>query len=536
MLEWVWTLEHILFSFIIVILTLVYINRGREELFRILVIGLKQLPGVEEILRYVLRRQVNDFVQNSTLRKSDGSVPKVVIPKIGIPTDQLRTELSDLKGKETNPEEGKIFAYVYTQEDDHFDIQTEAFKTFQEKLGYSVEHDSIVKEFHHAFLHENALNPMVFPSLRKMETEIVSMTAGILNGSDECVGFLTSGGTESNLMAVKTYLNRAKKMYPTIKNPEIIAPITIHPTIDKAADYFGLTVIHTPVDKDFRADVRAIEKAITPNTILLCASAPQFCHGIIDPIEEISHLALKKGLPLHVDACFGGYMLPWVEKLGYEVPPFDFRVPGVTSMSADVHKYGYGVKGSSVIIYRNNDYRRYQVYTYAQWPGGLYGSPSMAGTRPGGNIAASWVAIRALGEDGYMKRAKELMEATEQLKQGVRDIQGLKILGTPHMTCFAVGAADPEIDIQAVADDMDSKGWKMERNQNPSSLHLSILPSHIPVVSDLLTDLKASTERVKGDVTLSKNGTAGVYGMISTIPDKSIIDDFLVEFFCQVYT
>lgn len=536
MLDWVWSLEHIVFSLTALILTFVYINRGWEELLRILVIGLKQLPGVEEVLRYVLRQQVKDFVQNSTLRKSDGSAPKVLVPKTGIPTDKLREELKELKGRETDPEEGKIFAYVYTQEGDHFDIQTEAFAKFQEKLGYSVDHDCIVKEFHHAFLHENALNPMVFPSLRKMETEIVSMTAGMLHGSDECVGFLTSGGTESNLMAVKAYLNRAKKMYPTIKNPEIIAPITIHPTIDKAADYFGLTVIHTPVDEGFRADVEAIKKAITPNTILLCASAPQFCHGIIDPIEEISHLALKVGLPLHVDGCFGGYMLPWVEKLGYDIPSFDFRNPGVTSMSADVHKYGYGVKGSSVILYKNNDYRRHQVYTYARWPGGLYGSPSMAGTRPGGNIAASWVAIRALGEDGYMKRAKELMDATDRLKEGVRQIEGLKILGTPHMTCFAIGAADSEVDIQAVADVMDGKGWKMERNQTPNSLHLSILPSHIPVVDDLLTDLKAATERVKGDVTLSKNGTAGVYGMIATIPDKSIVDDFLVEFFCQVYS
>ncbi|KAK3576907.1 hypothetical protein CHS0354_017578 [Potamilus streckersoni] len=440
-----------------------------------------------------------------------------------------------MKKKETNHEEGKIFAYVYTLDDDHFQLQKDAFDLFNEKIGYSVDHDTLVREFHHAFLHENALNPMIYPSLRKMETEIISMTAAMLNGSREAVGFLTSGGTESNMMAVKTYRDRARKLWPHIKKPNIVTPITIHPTIDKAAHYFGLEVIHIPIGPDFRADVKALEKTINSNTIMIAASAPQFCHGVVDPIGQISDIALRRGLPFHIDACFGGFMLPWVEKLGYPVPPFDFRCLGVTSVSADIHKYGYGTKGSSVILYRNSEFRKFQIYTYAQWPGGLYGSPSMAGTRPGGNIAASWVSMKALGEDGYMRKAKELMEATTKLKSGIKNIQGLCILGEPHMTAFAIGSCDPDINMQAVADVMEQRGWKMERNMNPDSIHFSILPHHVGVVEELLEVLKSSAQEVKENKSLAKKGTAAMYGMMATIPDKAIINDFIAEFFSEIY-
>ncbi|KAL8584197.1 hypothetical protein ACOMHN_034883 [Nucella lapillus] len=193
-----------------------------------------------------------------------------------------------------------------------------------------------------------------------METEVISMTAAMLNGSDDAVGFMTSGGTESVLMAVKAYRDRARKLYPHIKHPEIVAPPTVHPVLDKAAHYFGLTITHVPVAPDYAADPREIEKAIGPNTVLLACSAPQFCHGIVDPVEELSALAMKYGLPLHVDACFGGFMLPWVEKMGYSVPKWDFRCPGVTSISADLHKYGYCVKGASAIVYKNSALRKHQ--------------------------------------------------------------------------------------------------------------------------------------------------------------------------------
>ncbi|KAL5013521.1 hypothetical protein ScPMuIL_007791, partial [Solemya velum] len=493
-MSWFQFVEHSVFIVVVVILLNILLNKGKVELFRLIVVALKQLPGIEGLVGWALHKEVTHFVRQvnneSEENSSNREASRVLIPKKGIPAKDLRDEMKRMKSAEPNPDDGKMFAYVYTLDDDHFGIQKEAFDMFTEPVGYSAEHDLLVKEFHHAFLHENALNPIIFPSLRKMETEIISMAAGMLNGDQETVGFLTSGGTESNLMAVKAFRDRARKLFPHIKHPEIVAPTTIHPTIDKAAHYFGLHVVHTPVTSDYKADVRAMERAISPNTILLSASAPHFCHGIVDPIEEISDLAIQKGLPFHVDCCFGGFMLPWVEKLGYPVPKFDFRLPGVTSMSADIHKYGYGVKGSSLIMYRNEEYRKYQIYTYAEWPGGLYGSPSMAGTRPGAisptkqyktfcfqeeNIAASWASMRALGEEGYMFRAKLLMEATTQLKEGIQNIMGLHIIGEPHMTCFAVGSCDPEIDILALADAMETKDFKEVRVTRAYHMHSCLL-------------------------------------------------------------
>ena len=194
-------------------------------------------------------------------------------------------------------------------------------------------------------------------------------------------------------MAVKAYRDRARKLRPHVTNPNMVVPITIHPAFEKAGHYFGIELIHVGLGDNMRVDMKLVEKAINGNTILLVGSAPQYCHGVIDPIEELSDLALKRGLPLHVDACFGGFMLPWLEKIGYNIPKFDFRVEGVTSMSADVHKYGYSSKGASVILYRNEELRSHQYFAYGGWPGGLFGSPSLTGSRPGGMIAAAWAAL-----------------------------------------------------------------------------------------------------------------------------------------------
>jgi len=269
--------------------------------------------------------------------------------------------------------------------------------------------------------------------------------------------------------------------------------------------------------------------------VLVAVSAPQFCHGVLDPIRAVSDMAARRGLLCHVDACFGGFMLPWVERLGYDVDEWDFRCPGVTSMSADIHKYGFTVKGASVVVYRSDDLRKHQIYTYAGWPGGLYGSPSMAGTRPGGNIAAAWAAMMALGVDGYVDKARQLMDITDRLKTGIAGIDGLKILGAPIMTCFAIGSSHPDLHIMAVADLMEGRGWTIERNQAPDSIHCSILPHHQTSADTFLTDIAECAVEAKGNKQLSKQGTAGIYGMMATIPDKTIVDDFLKEFFSEVY-
>lgn len=313
-------------------------------------------------------------------------------------------------------ENGRAFAYTYTTTTDMGDLAKclgSAYSKFTESSTSDLaDHDTMLSEVWSTFMHTNALNPMMYPSLRKFETEIISMTAWMLNGDDKSCGALTSGGTESILMAVKAYRDRAKKLRPNITKPNMIVPTTIHPAFEKAGHYFGVELIHIDLEDDMRVNVKLVEKAINRNTILLVGSAPQYCHGVVDPIQKLSDIALSHGLPLHVDACFGGFMLPWLEKLGYDIPTFDFRIPGVTSMSADVHKYGYSSKGASVILYRNEELRSHQYFAYGSWPGGLFGSPSLTGSRPGGMIAAAWAAL--VGED-YRRISTNAMKSDHHM-------------------------------------------------------------------------------------------------------------------------
>ena len=245
-------------------------------------------------------------------------------------------------------------------------------RTFSLVYHASDAHHTLIRRASELYFAENALNPMAFRSLKRMEAEVVQMTASMLNGPATCVGTMTTGGTESILMAVKAARDKARADKPWIGSPEVVAPSTIHVALDKAAHYFGLKVRYVDVGSDFRADAAAMEAAVGRNTVLLFASAPQYPHGVVDPIEALGEIAQRRGLPFHVDACIGGFVLPWVEKLGHPIPRFDFRVLGVTSMSADLHKYGYAAKGASVVLYRDMTYLRHQFFVSTDWSGGIY--------------------------------------------------------------------------------------------------------------------------------------------------------------------
>ena len=262
----------------------------------------------------------------------------------------------------------------------------------------------------------NPLHADVWPSATKFEAEIVAMTANMLGGvGQDICGTVSSGGTESIMLAMKTYRDQARQE-KGITRPEMVVPITAHAAFDKASQYFNIKTLHIPVDETFRADVNAARKAITRNTIVVVGSAPAFPHGTIDPIEELSELARERGIGFHTDACLGGFVLPWAEKLGYPVPPFDFRLPGVTSMSADTHKFGYAAKGTSVVLYRGKALRHYQYYTATDWPGGLYFSPTFAGSRPGALSAACWAAMVSIGAEGYMNATQKILVTAEAIK------------------------------------------------------------------------------------------------------------------------
>ncbi|XP_059656632.1 sphingosine-1-phosphate lyase isoform X3 [Cornus florida] len=393
-------------------------------------------------------------------------------------------------------------------------------------------HFSLINEACSMFAHTNPLHLDVFQSVVRFETEVVAMTAALLGSKEKAsggqvCGNMTSGGTESILLAVKSSRDymKAKKR---ITRPEMIIPESAHSAYDKAAQYFNIKLWRVPVNKEFQADVRAIKRFINRNTILIVGSAPGFPHGIIDPIEELGELAFGFGICFHVDLCLGGFVLPFARKLGYPIPPFDFSVEGVTSISVDVHKYGLAPKGTSVVLYRNHDIRKHQFVAVTEWSGGLYVSPTIAGSRPGGLIAGAWAAMMSLGLEGYLEKTREIMEASKRLQKGIKEIAELFIIGRPDMTIVAFGSN--VIDIFEVNDIMSSKGWHLNALQRPNSIHICITLQHVLVVEDFLEDLRNSVQTVKENPGPIKGGLAPIYGAAGKMPDRDMVQDLLIDF------
>jgi glutamate/tyrosine decarboxylase-like PLP-dependent enzyme len=380
---------------------------------------------------------------------------------------------------------------------------------------------------------ENALSPFDFPSLLKMETEFISMVSNLFHGDEAAVGSMTSGGTESILMAVKAARDWARVHRPEVKVPEMVAPLTIHPAFNKAADYLGLKIVQTPVDENFRADVRAMKEAISGNTIFLAATAVTYPHGMIDPIDEIGTMAEERNLWFHVDGCLGGYMLPFLEKLGYEIPPFDFRVPGVRSMSVDIHKYGYVSKGVSTVLYRNHELREHQFYVYTDWPGGVYATPSLGGARPGGAIASAFAIVHYLGEEGFLRLARAAREATIKLMEGIRNIPGLFVLGKPPATVFSF--ASDRINVYQLAVKLKEMGWHLHSQHRPASLHMTISPIHLKIVDPFLKDLREACSALGAAGPAEPTGEAALYGMMGTLPDRQAAKSLALQYLNNLY-
>lgn len=403
-------------------------------------------------------------------------------------------------------------------------------KTFSLVYNAGEELRQFLKDAYTLFFSENGLSPIAFPSLRRFEAEVLSMTASLFHG-EEARGNLTSGGTESILMAIKTARDyaRAKK---NITAPELLLPQSAHPAFEKAAHYFGVKPVHIPLGPDFRADVNAARELVTENTVLIVGSAPGYPHGVIDPIADLAALAMEHDTLCHVDACLGGFLLPFVKKLGYPIPDFDFAVPGVTSISADLHKYGFAARGASIIMYRNMELRNYQYFAYPDWPGGLYGSPTMTGSRPGGAIAAAWAIIKHLGEEGYLRLAKIIMDTTTRFLEGIRNTPGLRILGEPQMSVFAF--TSDTINIYELGDAMSARGWHLDRQQMPPALHLMLSPAHEAVADLFVEDLRACTKSLAAGEP-APEGSAAMYGMLGTIPERSTVNDFILEFMNSLY-
>jgi glutamate/tyrosine decarboxylase-like PLP-dependent enzyme len=379
--------------------------------------------------------------------------------------------------------------------------------------------ESLIQRAYVEFFMTNGLSPMAFPSLKRFENEVLAMTADLL-GAPDAAGSITTGGTESILMAMKTARDLAGK-----PDPEALVPITAHPAFQKAAHYLGIKIVPVPVDASFRADVDAAARLITKNTIVVVGSAPSYPQGVIDPIPELAALAAAHGTLCHVDACVGGFFLPFLERLGEPVAPWDFRVPGVTSISADLHKYGYAARGASTVLYRDRALRRHQYFTYADWPGGLYASPSMTGSRAGGPIAAAWAVLNYLGVDGYLRLTKQTIDTARALMAAVRSA-GLRVLGSPAMSVFSFVQGGG--DVYQLCDAMEQRGWRLDRQQLPPSAHMMVTPGHAKIVDAFARDL-AECAGVSAGAGAPAAGTAAMYGMLGAMPDRAAVSGFLLE-------
>lgn len=397
------------------------------------------------------------------------------------------------------------------------------------------EHINFLNRVYALHSQSNPLHPDIWPSATKFEAEIVSMTARMLHGDPDqgVCGTVSSGGTESILLAMKTYRDWAREM-KGITDPELIIPTTAHAAFVKAGEYFGIRVVRIPVGADYRADVAATDKAITRNTIALVGSAPPFPHGIVDPIEELSELARARGIGFHTDACLGGFILPWVEKLGYPVPTFDFRLPGVTSISADTHKYGYALKGTSVILYRTPELRHFQYFSILDWPGGLYNSPTFAGSRPGGLSAACWAAMVSIGEQGYLEAAGRIMDTATWIQREIAAIPELEVMGDP---LFVIAFKSDSLNIYQVLEYMTERHWGLNGLHLPPAVHLCVTLRHTqPGVKErFIEDLRAAVAYVK-DNPQAPQGIGPVYGMAASAEMRGMVKETLNWYMDLQYT
>ena len=412
--------------------------------------------------------------------------PMQALPVEGVGADALLERLTEMQSGDIDWRGGNAFSLVYHPDDAELE-------RLQETVG-------------RLYLHENALNPFKYPSLVQMEQEVVAMAAGLF-GTDPKAGTMSSGGTESIFLAVHTARSWGEQRGTT--RPNIVTATTAHPAFAKACHYLGIENRRVDLREDLRADPDAMGAACDDATVLVVGSSPCYPYGVIDPIPELAAVAQAHGTLCHVDACLGGWLLPFWERLGESVPPWDFRVDGVTSLSADIHKYGYCFKGASIVLYREPDMVQNQWFLYDDWPGGLYGSITTAGTRPAAPIAGAWATISYLGEQGYLAKASMVRDATVAMQGAIRSHPDLHVTGTPDISVFEFGS--DTIDIGAVGDVLDDRGWNLDRQ--PGGLHMMLSPYHLHVADRFATDLADAVVAVRGGEVTSRGKSAGYGGI-----------------------
>lgn len=439
--------------------------------------------------------------------------PRKTLPATGRAREDVLRELRSFGAQDPDYRHGRTWSLVYYLDEAHEDFLAEAY---------------------HAYSSANGLNPAAFRSLKRLETEIIAATAALLHGTDDTCGVVTAGGTESCLLAVKAYRDLARAGR-RVRRPEMILPATAHVAWFKASEYFGVKVRRLPLDGEFRADVARLERLVNRNTVLIVGSAPEYPHGMVDPIERMGEIAARHGVPLHVDACVGGFILPFMEMNGASLPPWDYRVPGVTSISADLHKYGYASKGASTITYRSLELLKHQMFVYEDWPGGVFASPGLLGTRPGGAYAAAWAAQQHFGLEGYRELARRTSVAFCRLRDGIAAMPELRVFGDPQGPLLSYGARERGLSIYAVGDQLEARGWQVNRVQFPPGLHAMVTAGHLDSVEAFLDDLRAAVAAVAADPSLAHSGSAATYGLLANVPLRGMVRRQVLDAFSGMY-
>ncbi|MBN3311939.1 SGPL1 lyase, partial [Atractosteus spatula] len=490
--------------------TLGLTSRIKKQCFRII----RKIPFVGATIQSQLNKALDDMA-SSLFTLKEGMSYTHSLPSQGLTQTQVLEKLKEYSALgDVRWEEGCVSGTVYSGD---------------EKLT-----DLLVKVYGE-FAWSNPLHPDIFPGVRKMEAEVVRMACTLFHGGPQSCGTVTSGGTESILMACKAYRDLARER--GIKHPEILAPISVHAAFDKAAHYFGMKIIHIPLDqKTMEVDVKAMRRAISRNTAMLVCSAPQFPHGIMDPVQDVAKLAVKYNIPFHVDACLGGFLIAFMEKAKYPLRPFDFRVKGVTSISADTHKYGFAPKGSSVVLYSDKKYRHYQYFVAPDWQGGIYASPSIAGSRPGGIIAACWATMMHMGESGYVEATKKIIKTARFIDAEIRKIDGVFVFGNPEVSVVALGSK--VFDIFRLSNALTAKSWNLNTLQFPSSIHICVTLLHTKpgVAESFVKDVKECVAVIMENPKEKTTGMGAIYGMAQSIPDRSMVTEVSYGFLDCLYS
>ncbi len=424
-------------------------------------------------------------------------------PETGVTGSDLIERIEGLKSGDARWDLGKVFGFVYHPGN---------------RLA------KLSGEYLNAFLYESTLNPSVFPSLRKFEKDIVRMTTELMHGDQYVAGSVTTGGSESIFLALKVARDYANDRRKENTRWEIVIPETAHPSFLKACHYLCMKAVIVPVGNDKRADLTAMQDAISSRTIMLACSAPCFPYGVVDPVRDIARIACNHNLLFHVDACMGGFMLPFMEDAGYRVPAFDFRIKGITSISLDAHKYGYSPKGVSIILYRNRKLRRKQFFVHADWPGGIFASTTFMGTKSGGPVAGCWAIMNHLGREGYRTIARQVMRTAEIIRVGIEKHEHLKVIGSPEMSVVAFTSAKGNI--FNIGDALAARGWYLDRLQFPDALHITVTHLNIGKEEEFLKDLYEvleNEESLTQDFRTTKR-SVGIARMLSGILPGSVLE------------